>query len=31
LDIEKRWIAGEFEEIVDQKMSPVQSGVKIGD
>ena len=30
-DIEKRWIAGEFEEIVDQKMSSVKNKMKIGD
>jgi hypothetical protein len=30
-DIEKRWIAGESEEIVDQKMSSVKNKMKIGD
>jgi hypothetical protein len=30
-DIEKRWMAGEFEEIVDQKMSSVKNKMKIGD
>lgn len=27
--IEKRWIAGEFEEIVDRKMSSVKNKMKI--
>jgi len=30
-EIEKRWIAGEYESIVDQKMSAVRNKMKIGD
>jgi len=30
-DIEKRWIAGEFEEITEQKMSAVRNKMKIAD
>jgi hypothetical protein len=30
-DIEKRWIAGEYEAIVEQKMNSVKNKMKIGD
>jgi hypothetical protein len=30
-DIEKRWISGEYEAIVDQKMNSVKNKMKIGD